>query len=73
MGAHQRIHPYDLQTLALFVAFVPCFLAMFLAFAGRHVEELGRLMRRPCAATLRLRASLPSLDGMPALEGQAGV
>lgn len=46
MPAHHRFHPYELQSIAFVLSMVPCFAAMFLAFAGRHLEAVQRL-RKP--------------------------
>lgn len=42
MPAHHRFHPYEIQTIALFLTFIPAFMAIFLAFAGSHLEALRR-------------------------------
>ncbi|MDP9017554.1 MAG: hypothetical protein M3N19_04475 [Candidatus Eremiobacteraeota bacterium] len=42
MPAHHRFHPYEIQTIALFISFIPCFAAIFLAFGARHLEALRR-------------------------------
>ena len=46
MPAHHRFHPIEIQTIALLFSFLPCFAAIFLAFAGQHLEALRRA-RKP--------------------------
>ncbi|GAC1654919.1 MAG: hypothetical protein NVS9B12_05760 [Vulcanimicrobiaceae bacterium] len=42
MPAYHRFHPIEIQTLALFLSFIPCVAAIFLAFTARHLEALRR-------------------------------
>ncbi len=56
MPAHHRFHSYEIQTIALFVSFIPCFAAIFLAFTATHLEALRR-SRKP--AFMVTRASRP--------------
>ena len=68
MPAHHRFHPIEIQTIALFVSFIPCLLAIFLAFAGQHLEALRRASkpaaiarhRQPGHAALRLEPAITS-------------
>ncbi|GAC1504880.1 MAG: hypothetical protein NVS1B14_10570 [Vulcanimicrobiaceae bacterium] len=53
MPAHHRFHPYEIQSAAFMISMIPCFAAMFLAFAGRHVEELQRSLRPASVAALQ--------------------
>lgn len=46
MPAQHRFHPIEIQTIALFLSFVPCVAAILLAFTARHIEALRRT-RRP--------------------------
>lgn len=60
MPAHHRFHPYELQLIALYFSFIPCFAAMFLVFAGQRLEAARRLGK---PATLVTRASQPVFLG----------
>ena len=53
MPAHHRFHPYELQSIAFMITMIPCFAAMFLAFAGRHVEALQRARKPASVAALQ--------------------
>lgn len=57
MPAHHRFHPYEVQTIALYLSLLPCFAAMLLAFGSRHLER-ARRSRMPATLT---RTSLPIL------------
>jgi len=52
MPAHHRFHPYEIQTIALYVSMLPCFAAIVLAFAGHHLEALRRSRKPTMVLTL---------------------
>lgn len=60
MPAHHRFHPYEIQLIALYVSFIPCFAAIFLAFAGQRLEAVRR---RSKPARLVTRACQPVFLG----------
>lgn len=45
MPAYHRFHPIEIQTIALFLSFVPCAAAVFLACTAHHIEALRRTER----------------------------
>lgn len=65
MPAHHRFHPIEIQTIALFVSFIPCFAAIFLAFAGHHLEALRRA-RKPATIARHTQAAHAALRLDPA-------
>jgi|GEM_PF-3642726 len=69
MPAHHRFHPFELKLIALYVSFIPCFAAIFLAFAGQRLDSARR---RSKPATPVTRASQPvflgALSGAPRQE-----
>ncbi len=70
MPAHHRFHPYEIQTIALFLSFVPCLAAMVLAFAGRHLDELRR-SRKPASVAMRPSAVFVNALLRPSKEVEA--